>query len=83
MKCIFVIVPKECSFVIEGECNAAETHFVSCASNHRRLLIRKDMREILIDVFTRYVVDSPQRVKAVSGQDGRDILEHQKGGKSQ
>ncbi len=76
MNCIFVIIPKECSFVTEGKCGATETHIITCASNHRRLTIREDMREALIDVFTRCVVDSPSRVKVVSGQDGRDILDH-------
>ncbi|KKL81081.1 hypothetical protein LCGC14_1998320 [marine sediment metagenome] len=76
MKCIFVIIPKECSFVRKGECSAVEAHVITCAHNHRRLYIREDMREVLINIFTEYVVDSPQRIKVVSGQDGRDILEH-------
>ena len=76
MNCIFVITPNECSFVDNGECYAVNAHIVACAQNHKRLMIREDSREVLIDVFTKCVIDSPNRVKAVSGQDGRDILYH-------
>ncbi len=76
MNCIFVITPKECSFIDNGRCYATNVHIVTCAQNHRRLLIREDSRELIIDAFTKSVVDSPYRVKVVPGQDGRDILDH-------
>ena len=76
MKCIFTITPQECSFVRDGKCHAMGGHIITCAQNHRRLMIRADSREILIDIFTKHVVDSPDRIKVVSGQDGRDIIAH-------
>ncbi len=76
MKCIFVIMPKECSFTHKGVCNAPEVHILTCAGNHKRLALREGAKEVLIDLFTRWVVDSPFRVKVVAGQAGRDILDH-------
>ncbi len=76
MKCIFVIIPKECSFTFKGECNAPETHVLVCARDHKRLALREGVREYLIDLFTKRVVDSPFRIKVIAGQAGRDILDH-------
>jgi len=74
--CIFVVVPRECSFILKSKCSAPENHILTCARDHKRLILRENAREILIDTFTRCVVDSPYRIKIVPGQDGRDISSH-------
>ncbi len=76
MTCIFIMTPKECSFVHKGECNAPEPRILSCASNNKRLMLREDMKEVLVGIFVNTVVESPNRIKPVPDQDGRDILSH-------
>jgi len=77
-KCIFVDVPKSCQFFRGNLCAAPPSHTLECATNHRRLMLKPGAKRRLVKLFTEVVIESPNRIKSLSGQKGRDLLDQEK-----
>jgi hypothetical protein len=71
--CIFVDTPAACSWMRNGVCVALDTvppQLISCALNHRHLIIREDAKPILRESWEAVI--SSGRYKKVQGQEGRE-----------
>lgn len=69
--CIFVDMPKECMFFVNDKCIEGEYKRMMCLFDHRRLIVVDSAKKEMIESFTNLVVNSEDRVKTKSGQEGR------------